>query len=319
MSTIQYRSSVKKRLKPSEYILEHGLKNAVEVALALDQPLLLTGEPGTGKTQLAYKTVFDLNKSNQAEADFSDELIRFNTKTTSTAKDLFYAYDALGHFQSANIKREAGDKAPDIGNFINLQALGKAIALSNPSAIKHPALRKQLNLKDDTPKSSVILIDEVDKAPRDFTNDLLNQIEDNEFFIQEMNQKISRGKGQRTLILLTSNSEKNLPDAFLRRCVFYHIPFPNAALLRKIVKAQIGLPTAFTDQMLNQVIDFFFEVREKSIRKRPATAEFLAWMRLLSLDKIAKVTDDSLRRELMRDNISVLVKTQEDLDAVSKL
>ncbi|MCB0642482.1 MAG: AAA family ATPase [Phaeodactylibacter sp.] len=317
MSTIKYRPSVKKKLAPSEYILEPGLKNAVEVALALDQPLLLTGEPGTGKTQLAYKTVFDLSQG--GEANFSDQLIRFDTKTTSTAKDLFYSYDALGHFQSANIKRDAGQTAPDIGSFVTLQALGKAIALSNPKGIQHPELRKQLKLQDDKPKSSVILIDEVDKAPRDFTNDLLNQIENSEFFIQEMNEKITRGDGQRTLILLTSNSEKNLPDAFLRRCVFYHIPFPSADLLRKIVKVQVGLPTNFTDQMLNPVIDFFFEVREKSIRKRPATAEFIAWMRLLALDKIAKVDDQNLRRELMRDNLSILVKTQEDLEAVSKL
>lgn len=320
MSTISYRPSVRRKLKPSEYILEPGLKNAVEIALALDQPLLLTGEPGTGKTQLAYKAADDLYHSETDHHQFSPKVLRFNTKTTSSAQDLFYTYDALGHFQSANIKREAGAAVPHVSEFITLEALGLAYAAGNLKQLKHPHLIKQLEeIGADKFTSSVVLIDEVDKAPRDFTNDLLNQIENHEFNLRELGQTIERSPAQRTLIILTSNSEKNLPDAFLRRCVFYHIPFPSPDLLKKIITSQVEGADKLPEDALNQAVDFFNEVRENAIRKKPATAEFIAWMRLLGFDRLAKVKDKALRRELMRDNLSILVKTKEDLEAIQKI
>ncbi|MEM0993907.1 MAG: AAA family ATPase [Bacteroidota bacterium] len=155
--------------KTDDYILHEALESAVEVALALGQPLLLTGEPGTGKTKLAYKVAADL-----AGDGFAPKPLVFNTKTTSLARDLFYTYDAVAHFQAANIKRSESDEAPETADFIELQALGKAIALSHPKAVDRDKIREQLPTQ---PQNSVVLIDEIDKAPRDFTNDILNEIE----------------------------------------------------------------------------------------------------------------------------------------------
>ena len=118
---------------PTKYLLTEKLKNAVEVAITLGQPLLVTGEPGTGKTQLSYKVAYDLSRNNP---DFYEKPFVFNTKTTSTATDLFYLYDAIRHFHDANIRKTTGEKIPNVSNYIKMQALGKAIALSNEKEIE---------------------------------------------------------------------------------------------------------------------------------------------------------------------------------------
>ncbi|MEL7220954.1 MAG: AAA family ATPase, partial [Bacteroidota bacterium] len=145
----------------SQYIMSDALRTAVEVAIALEQPLLLTGEPGTGKTRLAYKVAADL-AGQQSDFNFSDQPLIFNTKTTSTARDLFYTYDALAHFQSANLEKSKDISTAD---FIELQALGKAIAMTNPTGLDRNRFATQLG---DQAQSNVVLIDEIDKAPRDF-------------------------------------------------------------------------------------------------------------------------------------------------------
>ena len=233
---------VVKAFDPETYVLDEELKNAVEVAIALNQPILLTGEPGTGKTRLADKVAHELAKD-PSQARFHNKPLAFFTKTTSAARDLFYTYDALGHFQAANIKREEAHKAPKTADFIDLQALGLAIAKSNPANLDRSKFK---TLVGEESSSSVVLIDEIDKAPRDFTNDLLNEIERYEFFLKEEdNYPIRRGEEQRIVVIMTSNSEKNLPDAFLRRCVFYHIPFPTPEKLLQIAKAQLGESSPF--------------------------------------------------------------------------
>lgn len=157
---------------PDTYLVDEGLRHAAEVAFALRQPLLLMGEPGTGKTRFAEKLAYELAKKNpESGFRFTDKPLVFNTKTNSSARDLFYTYDALAHFQSANIRRDSGQAAPSTADFIALQAYGRAVAQTNPAAVQHPRLREGL-LPD--PAASVVLIDEIDKAPRDFPNDLLN-------------------------------------------------------------------------------------------------------------------------------------------------
>jgi len=239
----------------------------------------------------------------------------FNTKTTSTARDLFYSYDALRHFQDANLNQS---KAIDKSNYIELQALGKAIAQSNPQQVKDKIFNTELI---PTPKSAVVLIDEIDKAARDFSNDILNEIENFQFEIKEQNNHIiKKGQDQQIVVVMTSNSEKNLPDAFLRRCIFYHIPFPDEGLLLQIIYAQIETSDSnkFTEQALKSIIQQFEEIRKHSVRKKPATAELVAWIRMLGIHEYME-KDAKAQKELMLQNLSILVKTQEDLEAIEKL
>jgi len=283
----------------------------VEVALALGQPLLLTGEPGTGKTLLAWKVAHELSQA--TDSDFRDKPLVFNTKTTSTARDLFYTYDAVSHFQTANIKRQEGETVPDTADFIELQALGQAIASTHPQAVEAGKIATELPKQ---PESSVVLVDEIDKAPRDFTNDILNEIEDYAFRIKEQdNYEIRAGESQQIVLVMTSNSEKNLPDAFLRRCVFYHIPFPEPDMLLQIAQSQLGEGTKYTEAALKELIAAFNEFREQAVRKAPATAELIGWLRMLELQNYME-QDAAGQKALMLQNLSVLVKTKEDLEAV---
>jgi MoxR-like ATPase len=299
---------------PEKYVVDEGLQQAAEVAFALRQPLLLMGEPGTGKTKFAYKLAHELAKpAKEHPYRFLPKPLVFNTKTSSAARDLFYTYDALAHFQSANIRRDAGEQLPETADFIKLQALGEAIALTNPGSFSHPKLVK--GLRTD-PWSTVLLIDEIDKAPRDFPNDILNEIEDSEFFIRELdNLPVKRAADVPIMVLMTSNSEKNLPDAFLRRCVFYHIPFPDTGQLLNIARTSLGDAAAPLDKNLDRLIGLFEEVRKKAARKAPGTAEMLAWLRVVGLQNIHDI-ESAEGKKKMKDNLAILVKTKEDYDAV---
>ncbi|MEZ4988677.1 MAG: MoxR family ATPase [Saprospiraceae bacterium] len=309
--SIQIHASAAVTPSADKYIMSDDLRNAVEVAIALQQPLLLTGEPGTGKTRLAFKVAADLAQQKGAFV-FHDKPLIFNTKTTSAARDLFYTYDALAHFQAANIQR-SNAQAAATADFIELQALGKAIAATHPSGIDASRLPTDLGKE---PHSSVVLIDEIDKAPRDFPNDILSEIEQYEFQIKELdNYTIRKGDTQRVVVIMTSNSEKNLPDAFLRRCVFYHIPFPDKDQLLAIAKSQLGDATRYTDELLLQLIDKFRDIRQQAVRKPPATAELVAWLRILEMRDIMHRKADE-QQSYLRDHLSVLVKTREDMEAV---
>ena len=300
--------------KAKKYIIHEALQNAYEVAVELGQPLLLTGEPGTGKTLLASRVAFDLSQKEGSQ--FDPRVLEFNTKTTSTARDLFYTYDAISHFQTANIRRQSNEAAPETADFIELQALGKAIAFSNPKASDQAFFSTKLPAKA---QSSVVLIDEIDKAPRDFTNDILMEIDKFSFGIKEQNNhQLHKSAQQQIAVIMTSNSEKNLPDAFLRRCVFYHIPFPSDDILTKIVKSQLGEGTKYTDDALDAIIATFNEVRANAVRKKPATAELLSWIRILELRDYLEA-DEKAKKKIMRQNLSVLVKTQEDWKVIHRM
>lgn len=282
---------------PAFYVADKGLRNAVNVALALGQPLLITGEPGTGKTQLAGSIAYEL--------DLQEPLV-FQTKTTSTAKDLFYRYDALRHFHDARFSPDASH----VENYITYEALGRAILRSmNPEAANGNLPQPP---SDKAPARSVVLIDEIDKAPRDLPNDVLNEIETMSFTVKETGQTFSADQSYRPILVLTSNSEKNLPDAFLRRCVFYHIAFPDRERLKEIVQGRLRFGSDFTPEMLDHAIQHFEEIRELALKKKPATAEFMAWARILDKMHLDPVRLNPGEAEALAFSYSILAKSKED-------
>jgi MoxR-like ATPase len=289
----------------SKYIPSPELTNAVSVAYKLTMPLLLTGEPGCGKTQCAFWIQKDAYK------DVFHHLLRFDVKTTSSARDLFYHYDAIRHF------RDAQKKEVNVLDYIHFTALGQAIMAS---ANGHRC---------------VVLIDEVDKAPRDFPNDLLYEVENLKFRIEEATLEDIRtydkwgdklelknlgiqqpafdedgvfecaaDKNLRPFLLLTSNSEKNLPDAFMRRCAYFHLVFPKKDVLEAILSGQTWqLPSA---EIQNKLLETFIKIRDtQGLRKNPGIAEMLNWLNYLSsLDKQTK--------EELKEAASLLAKNKED-------
>ena len=269
-------------IESADYVVSPELYGAVEAALATGQPLLLTGEPGTGKTRLAAKLAHDFSTS---DPNFDSTLEIFNTKTTSTAQDLFYTYDALRHFNDANISKAKEEKAPDARAYIRLEALGRAIGMTGRQKLAWQLLQPDADKQNGKmsigeARSKVVLIDEIDKAPRDFTNDILNEIENMQFEIKELQDVEPIKKGdQRIVVIMTSNSEKNLPDAFLRRCVFYFIDFPDVDLMKEIIEVHHpNLDTTLLDQVL---IKFYWLRGQNELRKKPSTSELIDWIAAL--------------------------------------
>lgn len=282
---------------PALYLADDGLRDAVNVALALGQPLLLTGEPGTGKTQLAASLAHELALG---------EPLVFNVKTTSTAHDLFYRYDSLRHFHASQFEHTE-QKAED---FISYEALGLAIlrTLAPDDPLLPPGFAHTQSAR------SVVLIDEIDKAPRDLPNDLLNEFEAMTFTVKETGRPFRTDPALRPILVITSNSEKHLPDAFLRRCVFYHIPFPDAVRLRQIVEARLGTDHTFSPSKLEAALGHFVAIRELGLKKQPATAEFLAWVHVLARLDLDVSDLNAGQREALLFSYSILAKTREDLE-----
>jgi MoxR-like ATPase len=308
---------------PKHYIADPDLTSAVNVALLLDQPLLLTGESGTGKTQLAYSLAYQLKY---------EPLLKYATRSNSTASDLFYTYNALAEFHSAQLG--ARMKVPsesltqknvrELGlDYIQYNALGEAILRANSREDVQHLLPKDFQHAGH-PERSIVLIDEIDKAPRDFPNDLLDALDEMRFQIPELdNQTVQAPKAMRPILVITSNLEKDLPDAFLRRCVYHNIELPRKeeelkAHLKTIVLARLG-----GLDLLDDALALFIRLRQNpNLRKPPSTAELLAWLRILREMKGPR-QGNPLRgpgaKDCARTSLGCLFKLPEDLDVGRKV
>jgi len=303
-------------MNPQHYLARPALQHAVNVALTLGQPLLVTGKPGTGKTELASSIAYEFNKL---------PLFPFHVKSTSVAQDLFYQYDAIRRFQDSHDQ----NKSIDPKDYIDFKALGLAILLTLPPKDANPYLPEKY--QNIGPIRSVILLDEIDKAPRDLPNDILVEIEKMEFSVKELDQDpFVANKDYRPIVVITSNSEKNLPDAFLRRCVYYHIPFPTSDELKTIIQRRFQDDPVIARHLKPEFIDIvnnhFSDIQKLDLKKEPATAELLAWFSVihcvdLNIDPVLKALsqpDPDITHviEQFKATYAVLVKTERDLHTI---
>ncbi len=292
---------------PQDYRASADLAAAVNVALILGMPLLLTGEPGSGKSGLADSLAWELATHDEQEP----KPLRFVVKSDTQARDLFYRFDTVGRFHAS----QTPDADADPRQFISFEALGKAILHAKSPDYAYETLGLPPNAVDHpgTPKRSVVLIDEIDKAPRDVPNDILVELERLEFEIPELRtvqQPAADNSKQhaddriglephenryRPIVIITSNSEKALPDPFLRRCVYHHLQFPpfrqaqgeqdtEMVTVQDIVASRLGSRYANGGQLLvEQAISLFRHLREESgrLERRPTLAELLDWLNYL--------------------------------------
>jgi len=254
-----------------EYVISEPLKNAVNVTIALKRPLLIRGEPGTGKTLLAHSIAKGLGK----------RLIIWNIKSTTKAQEGLYVYDTV---QRLNDSRFGDKDVSDIKQYIKLGKLGQAFV---------------------SPQQVVLLIDEIDKADMEFPNDLLNELEEMSFYIPETNETITAI--HRPIVVITSNAEKELPDAFLRRCIFHYIEFPQAELMQEIVR--VHFPN-IKDELLREALKAFYKLRAiDDFRKKPSTSELIDWIHALT---VGGIPHDKISSEI--PFVGTLLKKETDYD-----
>jgi MoxR-like ATPase len=260
----------------NSYIASEELQNAVNVAIALEKPLLIKGEPGTGKTLLATSIAEALGKP----------FFIWNIKSTTKAQEGLYTYDTVRRLNDARFK----DKdVSDIKQYIQYGPLAKSF----------------LN-----EEKSVLLIDEIDKADIEFPNDLLNELDNMRFYIYETEEFITAK--HRPVVIITSNSEKELPDAFLRRCIFHYIEFPTPELMKDIVK--VHFPD-IENKLLNQALELFYKLRTiDELRKKPSTSELIDWIKVLIK------TGTRIKPEKLTEIpfLGTLIKKEEDLSMFNK-
>ena len=267
------------------YLASKETALAVNTALAAELPLLVTGEPGTGKTSLAASISWQLELG---------RVYRFDTRSDHVARDLLYSFDSLARFHDAQI---GSRRALEVGAYIRYEALGAAIV-------------DTINLK----RHRVVLIDEIDKAPRDFPNDLLDAIDRMAFRIQETDQEFMAPPELRPIVIITTNGERQLPDPFLRRCVFHHIPFPDAEHLQRIVHEHFPEPSPIYEAAVARLE----KLRKESgglLTRQPGTAELLAWVKVL-VRSLGPNPDTSQIKSGQLPFAGVLLKAQEDLEHV---
>ena len=263
------------------YISTKDLNVAVNAAISLEKPLLIKGEPGTGKTELARQVSDSLGLG----------IIEWNIKSTTKAQQGLYEYDAVSRLRDSQI----GDKKiENIGNYIKKGKIWNAF---------------------ESKERSVLLIDEIDKADIEFPNDLLQELDKMEFFVYETSEIVKAKK--RPIVIITSNNEKELPEAFLRRCFFHYIQFPEIDTLKKIV--QVHFPE-IKKSLLESALNRFFEVREiPGLKKKPSTSEALDWIKLLLLEDINPIDLKSDGKDLLPKLHGALIKNEQDIHLFERL
>lgn len=261
------------------------LETAINTAIAVGEPLLITGEPGTGKTQTAYYAAYKLGL---------EPVIHFQVKSDSSAQDLLYYFDTVRYFHEANLRKDAA-KELNKADYVESRALWDAFTRSN-----------------ETNLPCVLLIDEIDKAPRDFPNDLLHELDKMEFTVIETGEKISAPKKMTPIVFITSNSERRLPEPFLRRCVYHHIKFDDR-IVEKAIASRRDIYKNLSEEFVKLAMRRFLALRERSLRKRPATGELLVWLQVLALE--IDVDPRRLEGDLSElPYIGVLLKDHQDIE-----
>ena len=264
------------------YVATEDLQIAVHAAVTLERPLLIKGEPGTGKTLLAEEVSQALGK----------RLISWHIKSTSKAQQGLYEYDAVSRLRDSQLGDE---KVHDIRNYIKRGKLWDAFVAD---------------------ERVVLLIDEIDKADIEFPNDLLTELDQMEFFVYETGETI---KAQtRPIVIITSNNEKELPDAFLRRCFFHYISFPDKKTMEEIVA--VHFPSIRQD-LVKEALDVFFEVREvPGLKKKPSTSELIDWLKLLMADEIPEdVLKNRDKNKVIPPLYGALLKNEQDVHTLQRL
>jgi MoxR-like ATPase len=264
------------------YIASKELQLAVNAAITLEKPLLIKGEPGTGKTMLAE----------ELSAALGANLLQWHIKSTTKAQQGLYEYDAVSRLRDSQL---GDDRVHNIGNYIVKGKLWQAFTA------------------DQRP---VLLIDEIDKADIEFPNDLLLELDKMEFFVYETQERIVAK--QRPIVIITSNNEKELPDAFLRRCFFHYIQFPEREEMTQIL--DVHFPTIKKD-LLEKALTSFFQIRGVSgIKKKPSTSELIDWLKLLVADDIpASVLQDNDAKNALPPLYGALLKNEQDIHLFEKL
>lgn len=257
------------------YVASEELMRAVNIAMVLQKPLLIKGEPGTGKTMLAEAIAATLKK----------KLIIWNIKSTTKAQDGLYVYDVVQRLYDSQF---GGKEVNHIEKYVKLGKLGEALT---------------------DQEQVILLIDEIDKADLEFPNDLLWELDRMEFYIPETGRTVKAN--HRPVVIITSNAEKELPDAFLRRCVFHYIEFPDKELMAQIVRVHFPL---INEKLLDQVIEAFYKIRKlPQIKKKPSTSEIIDWIQALIHEG---VDPDRIISEI--PYLGVVLKKNEDMDALRR-